>query len=561
MKSTSCQPKGAMLIEYVQQSKDLGLDKDLLHGHYLSLIGTPADRNGKFEQFVKARIAEEVARQFFSPNENTGPVGDPATGILLGKIIDSGLPYFLNLLFFATHILVIAASGKGKTNMLVQIIIGLLAKGIKVHFFDHKDTGCNFLNVFPDALFLEPRHERWNLFKGFVDQQTRNAFVARCLGDYASSHPSARNTLNSILADYCHDPDDLPSLQDIAGVVSKIGGEDSAKHQNLSNALFNICKSIGDLSRVRIAPEPPLLGKELIIFSRKSIPARQENLLISSACTQEWERLTATGHDSSLHSVHAWDEGLKFFGATGETSQHGLVQREKITKDRSYGIGNILCTQSVKKLLPDAVDNCSSVIALGMNNPKEAELTARIMGLNSSQEADLLNLPPGEAYIYTGSGPVQKIKIPYHDLGRGKSRAEIEQLMTPHWEELHSQATYSPKIKAKVRKLDFRVTLGERTSPEESEDNSPEKRPPEPILEETLLLLSSCRGNPAYGVVQHYRNLGWSSGRGNRVKSELLSNDLLASRRVVPSAGGRPKEVLTLTPKGESFLEQYEKDA
>ena len=542
-----------------QEAEELGLWQDPLFQHHFRLAFSYSPKSEKFLHLVESRIYGAQIGCMYYEDESTGPVGNAETGIWIGNIWISQEPFFLDLVRIPKHILIIGASGFGKTTLLALIAEELLKKSIRVYLFDHKDSGSNLLNLFPKALYVESQHERWNIFKGFLDQHRRNNFVASLLADFLGSHPGTRNLILSALGQICHNPDDLPSLEDFARVLAKLGKEKSAKHSTASRALLDLCNILGAISRVRNSPEDPFLGKQLVILSRKDMPERQENFLSSCFFTREHERLTASGHDSSLKIVHLFDEGLKYFGAKGETSRHGIVQREKMTKDRSYGIAVIICTQSGIKMLPDVVDNCSTVIAMGMNNPKEAEFAGNIMGLSQAEQRQLLNFEPGEAFVYTGRHPVHKIKVPFRDLGHGKSKADIEAMMKPLWEELDTQVTYSPKIGNNLRKLDFLNILETEKKPEPG-PKVKETNKPFQLLEESVLLLRSCDLNSQFGVVQHYRSLGWSAGKGNRIKNQLLDAKALESHRIAPAKGGRPKEFLRLTPMGETLLRNYDQN-
>ena len=66
-------------------------------------------------------------------------------------------------------------------------------------------------------------------------------------------------------------------------------------------------------------------------------------------------------------------------------------------------------------------------------------------------------------------------------------------------------------------------------------------------------MLHDIADHPDASITEHYRNLGWSAGRGNRVKEQLLEMRLVICARQ-QSASGRPRELLAITIKGKDLL-------
>jgi hypothetical protein len=72
-------------------------------------------------------------------------------------------------------------------------------------------------------------------------------------------------------------------------------------------------------------------------------------------------------------------------------------------------------------------------------------------------------------------------------------------------------------------------------------------------MQEYHELMNEIFKNPDASVVAHFRNLGWSSGRGSRVKAEMLAQELLESE-TVKAGQGRPKEILKITNKAKELF-------
>lgn len=70
-------------------------------------------------------------------------------------------------------------------------------------------------------------------------------------------------------------------------------------------------------------------------------------------------------------------------------------------------------------------------------------------------------------------------------------------------------------------------------------------------------LLRSCEQHSEYGVSTHYKSLGWSAGRGTRVRNKLVKLNWIEINRVVSPKGGRPREILSLTEEGKRSLHEH----
>jgi hypothetical protein len=98
--------------------------------------------------------------------------------------------------------------------------------------------------------------------------------------------------------------------------------------------------------------------------------------------------------------------------------------------------------------------------------------------------------------------------------------------------------------------LDNLLTNPEDVFPDMIEEKSQKV---ENALQEYREFMNEILANPGESVVSHYRNLGWSTGKGNRVKAELLTQTLVESE-TLKSGQGRPKEILKITAKGTELF-------
>jgi hypothetical protein len=153
--------------------------------------------------------------------------------------------------------------------------------------------------------------------------------------------------------------------------------------------------------------------------------------------------------------------------------------------------------------------------------------------------------------------------------------------MKPLWEKWDANTVFAPAKTNQDTVINFREILGEvdsqkpifKTDLEKSEYitkesiseperqcpviSSRSKMPPvSPILEEYFVLLRSCKLHPDFAATSHYKALGLSARRGNRIKAKVVELGWVNPVRIASSKAGRPKETLHLTEKGEGVLNE-----
>jgi hypothetical protein len=239
---------------------------------------------------------------------------------------------------------------------------------------------------------------------------------------------------------------------------------------------------------------------------------------------------------------------------------------------RSYGISIFAATQSLSGIQDSAIENASVFIAFRANSPQEAKLVCRRLGFDENRHSEIMNLEAGTAFALTPDchQPV-KIKVPLLDLGIYPSESEIARQMEPVWTAWDERTVFSPAKNDSATHIDFRELLGETTpglepAAEATETTQTEptqaskpfvRKPTDPvIISEYLALLRSCEANPGFGVTRHYKGLGWSMGRGTRVKEKLMALGWVEVESVIAPKGGRPTNILKLTETGRGVLDE-----
>lgn len=98
--------------------------------------------------------------------------------------------------------------------------------------------------------------------------------------------------------------------------------------------------------------------------------------------------------------------------------------------------------------------------------------------------------------------------------------------------------------------LDNFLAAPEETVPEIIESKAQRT---EDSMKEYREFIEECQTHPGESTVKHYLNLGWSRSKANRVKAELMVQDLLKAI-AVKGERGRPQEILQVTDKAKALF-------
>lgn len=232
-------------------------------------------------------------------------------------------------------------------------------------------------------------------------------------------------------------------------------------------------------------------------------------------------------------------------------------------ESRSYAIGQILNIQSISDVDPSVLQNCGLLVARNNQSPEDVRLLQQALNLPAELAAEIPYLGKNEAII-GGRYLTRPVRI-YVPLVPGNGYVNDRELAARQAADaaaLETEIIRAPETDHDHESWAYLELLGETvTAP-----------PPVPEVADTEIqsgffadhhaFLRWVQQHPDVATTDHYRHFKWGAGRGNRIKDDLVKWGLVLCERKRLSAtkvkGGRPAEVMTITPKGEKFLVQYE---
>lgn len=507
------------------------------------------------------------------------PVLGSDISIEIGKTVSKGESYRIKIDDLTTHMAVAGTTGSGKTN-LASLIVKALEGVVRMILFDHKDEGLRFFNMVANSAYLPPENQRWNPLCGAGTQSDYIRFVSSQLAKLMALLPVTTNAMRAKLLHLCSGTN-LPSIADLPALFTALAKQEMRTSLHTASRGFeDLAVTMGRWAEVRQG-NWPFDNHPLCIIPMKDCPETFEYFLIAILFKQLTDRASVQGHDAiTLKQCSLFDEGRNFFGKEFEPmrgSGRTNLQSTILTKMRSYGIGCIICTQSITGIQQSVIDNAGIFMAFRTNSEQEAKACCRRLGIDESRYMELVNMEVGTAWIVSPQcrQPV-KIRVPFVDLGDYPSEMDIIRRVEPLWNEWDKATVFAP-VKDDLDSIpDFREILGEiepqttieQTEPEESETLEKGSNPiietaeqpapnTSPILAEYFTLLHSCEANPDFAVTAHYKAQGLSARRGNRIKTKLIELGWVEAVRIAPLKAGRPKETLQLTGKGKGVLDEH----
>ena len=514
---------------------------------------------------------EEFNQKLYGPRIKV-PSFDPESSIQFGRIIGPDVPLLIPHRDFTTHGIIVGPSGAGKTNtnsLLADAFIGI----IPCIFVDHKDEGGRLLRRTPNSVYIPYEQLRWNCLQGAGSQTEHIRFVAAQFRQFLSQRRDTAHATEAKLLQLCSDKNNLPAVADLEDVFVKLAqNECRSSFITASRGFSDLLQIMGRWSHVRKG-RWPFSDHQLSILKMKDISPDFENFFFSLLFNYLTEETSGKPHQTDLQRVVFYDEGRIFFGKemTPESGS-GRVNLQAIlmTRMRSYGIGLVICSHTFSSLQPDVLSNAGIIIALNARDEGDAKLISGRLWHDPGQYAKVLDLELGQAWISTPSirEPI-KIALPLNELGDYASQSEINRRMMPIWQSWDDQAIFSPRKTEENTAIDFREILGEvppqTASPAESAEPPEETsgatatppffNPGDPAaISDYLAMLRSILAHPDFGLTDHYTALGFSGGRGTRIKSKLLELGWATAESAPAPKGGRPLTILKVSDIGRGVL-------
>jgi len=517
----------------------------------------------KFRQFLADRLQPRIIAKQLEANELILPSGVPDdSALILGFDPSSGRPFPIHIDAITAHLLVFGTTGAGKTTFLAWLIGQLLLRNIRVVFHDHKGEGRRLLRLFPNSIVLRPDQGYCNPLEPVGPPELYWTALFAEFGRAINLHAETWSEAPSILERIhrgLRPGQPFPSLLDFVSILFKLAADEHrAKLITLARGIQSLCPILGKSAGMRKAPD--VAGRySLIIHEYGSLPPRFHRLLTAIRLLRSHAKGLSQGHEHNLKEVFVSDEGALEFGrefAGVAGSAFIPVHKQIVTQNRSFGIGLLAGAQMPSTIDDDVKSNVASLACLRCPHPREAKEIQQMLMLPDEAIPQIMSLPNGSMFVRSvGFSRATMAVFPRVDLGPYLSDREVTELLKSEFARLEADSVFAPAKPENSVPLDCSDILGEKTEPADPEASTVPDNTPVQFFSVHLAMLREIQSNAKASVTEHNRNLGWSAGRANRVKNQLIDMGLVEVERQ-KTTHGRPKEILVLADKGKSLLNE-----
>jgi len=549
-------------IESLQLLKAAGVEDDPYY-RFMWEAGLSPLQSGKIAAGAQAQLqrmlfGRALANQCRPPSIPPLPKVDPRQAILIGVILGVWERFILDMQWLTRHFLVQGPTGSGKTSFIFVLISQLLRKGISVLFQDHKNEGRRLLPKFSNAIVLPIDKIRENLFEPVGDPNTYYSTFWNELRkpyDIRKSTASKLFRISMRIAAGLRPNDPYPCLKDVEHIVRKLA--ETEKDDSLftaANALASFNAVLGRAAYVRKGPRPDRKW-QLVIYECRGLAPDFIQFFSAMQLYRSQTRSYIEGHSEALRRAYISDECMFELGKEMMSESGSLYTspgRRRITQVRSIGEAFIGGVQSVSTLDPIVPANMGSFLCLKTQNDADDRIAGPLLNLPDARTPELRAMQFRTAFFKTFAYPEPvKLLLPKINMPDYMSDEELAVRMKPAWDWLDANTVFS-NVKDDVGEpLSYIEILGEKPTQSARPDTS--DLPEFKMLHEHELFLREIIQAPGASIAEHYKRLGWSPGKGNRVKEELLENGIIYSERQ-HCKNGRPREILAITEKGKALF-------
>lgn len=471
-------------------------------------------------------------------------------------------PFGLREKDWIKHVLIIGASGTGKTNLCFQVLKNFLYQNKPFLVFDWKRNYRDIIhepyakdvevytvarNIAPfrfNPLIPPPGTCPKSWLKKLIEIIAHATFVGE--GVMYLLQKGLDQTYSEFGL-YKDEPvEKNPTLENLLTVMEKM----EAKGRE-AGWMASTLRSLGALT----------FGESGKVFNITA----QTNLseLLTKPVILELDALTNSDKTFLIESLLLWIHHYRLSSPSGkrEEFEHAIILEEAhhiIGKAKSDLIGGEAITDVIIREIRELgesviiIDQCPSLlslparantwatIALNLKDAKDVNSASSALLLESDEKKQLGRLDVGEAIakIQGRWHRAFKIKIPFVPIQKGSISDE-------------KLSSYSSAYSIK-------------SIPEPPESVEQKEIPPIPesrqieedVKPEELELLQDIKSNPFSGVVERYKRLGWSRRKGNTKKIALISKGFVGVEEI-PTESGRIV-VLKLRKIGEEYLSRID---
>jgi len=460
-------------------------------------------------------------------------------------------------------------AGSGKSNACSILCLGFLNKGIPVRVFDYKDEYRDLLPFIEDGISLNSSFDKLNPLYPDRDPRARIQFLADTLQQEFNLKPETKfmliNYIDELYKNYgvYENSNTYPNMQNLKEFLLEEINKTStpaAKKRKIYTCLEvieTLLTSLGDMFDCSVGySEEQLTRFKFISYEMSNLSSNIQAWLSKLRLKDLSSRCLSSDERNILKMVVVFEEAKMLFskGLNQSTTSVDYI-KQMVTQGRSSGFGDIIIDQNKNDLDDFAINNLSVQICFNLSSPRERRLTGYSLGCSDERQIEQLRyLKIPYAVISKAGFPPFLIRIPRSPIRKHISTSELIEIAKLKL----TNSSITPSQGPKRPKINFGCPPDYETRQE------PKPRTLKDYLQDVKRFLEQVKNNLQLNISNLYKSLKLSGRKGDKLKAQLLENDLLEEEIIRTGERKRPSKTLKLTAKGErifSWLKQKVKGA
>jgi len=438
------------------------------------------------------------------------------------------------------NLAIFGRSGAGKTNVAFHILQQLSDKGIRFLFLDWKRTARHLLPSFQNKIkvytpgrMLSPFPFNPFLAPPGCEQQVYLNHLIDVIGDAYTLGDGAKSILQKSIAK-AYQKNKSPTASDVLEEISKMQTKGRAGGWKISAR--RALESMELLDSKTSGQEQEKFAKSLLkqntVVELDALSQSSKKFLIPLLCFWLYMVQLAGDKREKLSLVIFVEEAHHVLYRQEHRAKESLMNI-LLRQCRELGIGFIVIDQHPHLISSAVLGNCFTTICLNQKDPTDINKAAGLSLLDESEKRFLSMLPVGQGIVKLQDRWLRPflVKFPLVNVRKGMINDDLlKRFVAGRFSE------------QRAGECDFGFSVDKQHSPFGAN-----------VLEEgSVSLLHDIMKFPDHGVDQRYKRLGTSVRVGNRWKSQLLVNGLVASERV--KVGNTYRVLLKPTLIAKKFL-------
>ena len=479
--------------------------------------------------------------------------------ILIGYVVDSNASAALSFRNINENLGIWGRAGSGKTNLSQLIILQLIRAGIPVRTYDYKDEYRDLLGHIQDMLVLNPKYDKFNPLEPVGDPKDWLQFLADTLQQDFNLKPETKfmwlNYADELYKRYdVYDKGRVyPSMHNLKEFLIEEASQKSTsaskrgKIYTCLEIINSLLTSIGDMLECNSGyAEEVLSNFSLVSYEMSNLNSNLQSWLTKLRLKHLYQKCFSGTERNRLKIVGIFEEAKMLFSeGLFKSSTSVDYIKQLITQARSSGFGAIITDQNKNELADFVLNNLSCQICFNLGSPKEIRATGYSLGCNDEQIKQIHYLKiPNAIMSISGHSPFM-VRIPKSPISRHICDDELKELIQPR---LANLTCFSSR---KIVKPRIQLTQGDlQTAPKKTLSG---------FLKEIRDFLSQIKEHGELNVSEIYSSLTLSGRKGDKLKRQLMANNLIQEETVHTGKRKRPSKRLKVTEKGDRLFQWIEK--